>query len=201
MYPGLYVPGPVFCIVQKDISSPQPYKMQGAISFKRTAMQAITAIIETPGGSRLKFKPDKKLKCFRLHKILPAGMVFPFDFGFIPGTRGGDGDPLDIMVISEFTTFTGCAIDCRIIGAILAEQTEKDGKCIRNDRLLAIPLLSGEFKKIKETSHLPAAFIKELRHFFISYNREAGRQFKVLDVVGSQAAMKLIKTKGAAKKR
>lgn len=84
-------------------------------------MQLITAIVETPKGNAQKYDYDAESKWFKLKKILPAGMVFPFDFGFIPVTKGGDGDPLDIIIISEFKSFPGCAMECRIIGAITAE--------------------------------------------------------------------------------
>lgn len=82
-------------------------------------------IIETPKGSSEKYDYDTQHHLFKLHKILPAGMVFPFDFGFIPGTKGEDGDPLDVLVISEFESFPGIMIDCRIIGCIKAKQIDK----------------------------------------------------------------------------
>jgi inorganic pyrophosphatase len=71
-------------------------------------------IIESPKGSRIKYKFDNEYRLFRLHKILPAALVFPFDFGFIPGTTGEDGDPIDVMVLSEFQGFPGCLLDCRL---------------------------------------------------------------------------------------
>ncbi|QEM11306.1 inorganic diphosphatase [Mucilaginibacter rubeus] len=70
----------------------------------------ITVIVETPKGSGHKYDYDTATKQFKLKKLLPAGMVFPFDFGFIPNTVGGDGDPLDVLVISEISTFPGCVI-------------------------------------------------------------------------------------------
>ncbi|MEJ7588557.1 MAG: inorganic diphosphatase, partial [Ferruginibacter sp.] len=82
-------------------------------------------MIETPKGSAQKYTYDSTTKFFRLTKILPAGMVFPYDFGFIPETMGEDGDPLDSMIISEFPSFTGCMISCRVIGGIKATQSEK----------------------------------------------------------------------------
>jgi len=78
----------------------------------------ITAMIECPKGSNQKFDYDPAEKRFKLNKILPAGLVFPFDFGMIPGTKGEDGDPLDIIVISEGSAFPGCLVDCRIISGL-----------------------------------------------------------------------------------
>src|SRR5689334_8821768 len=124
-------------------------------------MNTITAIIETPKGSAEKYSYDAKTKFFKLKKILPAGMVFPFDFGFIPDTKGGDGDPLDVILLSEFHSFPGCAVECRIIGAITAEQTEKKKK-MRNDRFLAIPVHATLFKKIGSIEDLPKEIMDEL---------------------------------------
>src|SRR5579875_2260832 len=103
--------------------------------------ETIDVVIETPRGCRNKYAYDKKEKAFRLKKILPAGAVFPFDFGYIPGTKGQDGDPLDVLVIMDEAAFPGCIIECRIIGALKAKQSE-DGKMIQNDRLIAVSVVS-----------------------------------------------------------
>jgi inorganic pyrophosphatase len=149
--------------------------------------------IETPKGSRIKFNYDPESSCYKLKKMLPAGMEFPFDFGFIPGTRGGDGDPLDIISVAEFPTFAGCIVECRIIGAIVAEQTESGGTPVRNDRFLGVPLASEQFHDIQEISQLPSKLITDLQHFFSNYNAAENKGFRVLEVVGSQAAAILIK--------
>src|SRR4051812_43141622 len=91
-------------------------------------------IIETPKGSRTKFAYDEKSRLFELRGLLPHGLVFPFDFGFIPRTLGGDGDPLDVMVLMDAPAHVGCLIDARIIGILNAEQV-KDGDRETNDRL------------------------------------------------------------------
>ena len=157
-------------------------------------MQLITAIVETPKGSAEKYNYDAENKWFKLKKILPAGMVLPFDFGFIPGTQGGDGDPLDIIIISEFKSFPGCAMECRIIGAITAEQTEK-GKTVRNDRFFAIPEASQFFAGVKSMADLSKDMVDELEKFFINYNELEGKKFKPIKRLNAQQAMKLIKPK------
>ena len=157
-------------------------------------MQLITAIVETPKGSAEKYNYDAENKWFKLKKILPAGIVLPFDFGFIPGTQGGDGDPLDIIIISEFKSFPGCAMECRIIGAITAEQTEK-GKTVRNDRFFAIPEASQFFAGVKSMADLSKDMVDELEKFFINYNELEGKKFKPIKRLNAQQAMKLIKPK------
>ncbi len=131
---------------------------------------------------------------FKLKKILPAGMVFPYDFGFIPGTKGEDGDPLDVIIISEIKSFPGCIIDCRIIGAITAKQTE-GSKTVRNDRFLAIPGVSQLFADVHSINDLPKDIIKQLETFFINYNELEGKKFKPLKRVDAKQALKLIKPK------
>jgi len=92
------------------------------------------AIIETPKGSRNKFDYDPESNLFMLAGLLPEGMMFPFDFGFIPSTKGEDGDPVDIMVLMDAPAHVGCMIDVRIIGIIDAEQTQ-EGQTKKNSRI------------------------------------------------------------------
>ncbi len=154
-------------------------------------MQTITAIVETPKGSAQKYDYDPENKWFKLKKVMPAGMVFPFDFGFIPNTKGEDGDPLDIIIISELKSFPGCVMDCRIIGAITANQTEV-GKTVRNDRFIGIPEASQMFADIQEIKELPADIINQTQTFFINYNEIEGKKFKPLKKINATQALKLI---------
>src|SRR5437868_10794388 len=94
-------------------------------------------IIDTPKGFRNKFDYDPDSGLFMLGGLLPEGMMFPFDFGFIPSTLGEDGDPLDILVLLDAPAHVGCLIEVRVIGVIKAEQME-DGKTESNDRLLGV---------------------------------------------------------------
>ncbi len=152
----------------------------------------LMAVVETPKGSSEKYNYDTDMQLFKLKKLLPAGMAFPYDFGFIPDTKGDDGDPLDIIIISEFKSFPGCAIECYVVGAILAAQTE-DHKTVRNDRFIGIPVESAMFGKIRSVEQLPANIIKELEDFFVHYNKIEGKKFKPLKTIHQKEAMRLIK--------
>lgn len=154
--------------------------------------ETIAVMVESPRGFNQKFDYEPKTQRFKLNKILPAGLVFPFDFGMIPGTKGDDGDPLDIIVVSESGTFPGCLIDCRIVGVLQAEQTERDGKIMRNDRFIGIPDVSQLFSAVKTLEDLPDAILNQLEHFFRNYNEQAGKQFSVTARLGAQPAIKLI---------
>src|SRR3954463_28871 len=156
-------------------------------------MDAIPVIIETPKGSAFKYTYEPKKHLFKLSKVLPAGMTFPFDFGFIPDTKGEDGDPLDIIVIAEFESFAGCIMDCRVIGGIKAEQTERDGKTQRNDRFIGVPVVSQLFADINSTEDFPKKIMEQLEAFFKNYNELSGKQFKSLGSMSPEEAYELIK--------
>jgi inorganic pyrophosphatase len=155
-------------------------------------MEVIPVIIETPKGSAFKYTYEPKKHLFKLTKVLPAGMTFPFDFGLIPDTKGEDGDPLDMIVIAEFESFAGCIMDCRVIGGIKAEQTERDGKTLRNDRFIGIPVVSQLFAEINSTEDLPKKIIDQLEAFFKNYNELSGKQFKSLGNMSPEEAYELI---------
>jgi inorganic pyrophosphatase len=103
------------------------------------------AVIETPKGSRNKFDYDPDSNLFMLGGLLPEGMMFPFDFGFIPSTLADDGDPLDVMVLMDAPAHVGCLIEVRIIGIIHAKQTE-DGKTERMTGCLLSPFIPTSMK-------------------------------------------------------
>ena len=151
----------------------------------------LNVIVETPKGSRNKLAWDENYEMYKMKGVLPAGMAFPFDFGFIPGTKGEDGDPVDILVLMDEPTYPGTLVDARLIGAIEAEQKEAD-KTERNDRLIAIADVSRNHKGIDHIDQLSPNLIHEIEHFFTSYNVAKGKEFKVLGRVGPEQARSLI---------
>src|SRR5215471_17358488 len=78
----------------------------------------IRVVIETPKGSRNKYAFDLDDEVFVLKKVLPAGMAFPYDFGFVPSTEAEDGDPIDVLVLMDEPAFAGCILTCRPVGVI-----------------------------------------------------------------------------------
>jgi inorganic pyrophosphatase len=148
--------------------------------------------IETPKGKASKFDLEPSTGQIKLIKVMPAGLVFPFDFGFLNETKGEDGDPLDVMVISEIETFSGCKMDCRIIGALKCRQTERDGTVTRNDRFIAVPQVSQLYQKVETLKQLPKQIILQVEEFFRNYNQQAGKHFELLGRLQSEQAIKLI---------
>ena len=155
-------------------------------------MEVVTVIIETPRGSGQKYDYDPQTGKMKLKKVMPLGLVFPFDFGFIPGTVGGDGDPLDVLVVSEVSAFSGCVMDCRIIGAFKVVQQEGNGERMRNDRLIAVPEVSQRYAQVTSLRDLSKTIVEQAIAFFTSYNEQAGKKFSVLEKVSAAKAFQLI---------
>src|ERR1700746_1382256 len=91
--------------------------------FEQKDKEPLRVVIETPKGSRNKFAFNTNQQVFELKKVLPAGMKFPYDFGFVPSTMAADGDPVDVLVLMDEPAFAGCVLLARIVGAIEGEQT------------------------------------------------------------------------------
>ena len=157
-----------------------------------TKNKTLRVVIETPKGSRNKFAYDPELGAFKLSSVLGEGMVFPYDFGFVPQTKDEDGDPTDVLLLMHEPAFPGCVVESRIIGVIQAEQSE-DGKMIRNDRVLAVSSRSHDHADIKEPKDLNSNMLKELEDFFVAYNKARDRKFRILGLKDADTAMKLIK--------
>ena len=152
----------------------------------------LQVIVETPRGSRNKFSFDVEQKTYSLKKVLPAGMTFPYDFGFLPRTIAGDGDPIDVLLLMDEPAFPGILVPARLIGVMEGEQV--DGKeRIRNDRLLAVADGSHSYQKVRRIKDLPKRWMKELEVFFVNYHGLEGKKYKLLGCRGAAEAMNLIK--------
>jgi inorganic pyrophosphatase len=151
----------------------------------------IQVIVETPKGSRNKYAFDPEQRVFELKKVLPAGMTFPYDFGFIPSTEAEDGDPMDVLVLMDEPAFPGCLLKCRVIGIFEGEQgSGKDKE--RNDRVVAIEEKNHSFAEIKHIDDLGDQFSRELQEFFINYHQLSGKEYRVIGVNGPGKARKRI---------
>lgn len=152
----------------------------------------LQVVIETPKSSRNKFSFDPVQKVFTLHKVLPAGMVFPYDFGFLPQTLAADGDPIDVLLLMDEPAYPGVLVRSRLIGVIEGEQIDGKKK-IRNDRLLAVAEANHLYADIRRAKDLPGQFLKELQEFFVNYHRLEGKEYRLLGCKEADEAAKLIK--------
>ncbi len=154
-------------------------------------MKPIEVVIETVAGSATKYKYDPVSNSFKVKKVLPLGMVFPYHFGFLPGTAGEDGDPLDGMVISGNRSFTGARVVCRLIGAILATQSE-NGKSKRNDRYLFVPVDDVRFEHISTLHQFGTKHNQQLKAFFVNYNKAEDKKFTPVKIISPPQAFPLL---------
>ncbi len=162
-----------------------------AVRARSPGSPLVNVVIDTPRGSGNKFKYDEALGLFRLSRILPAGMHFPYDFGWIPGTRAEDGDPLDVLVLMEAPTFPGCLVTVKLIGVLRATQREKR-KVIRNDRLLAVAQTPTNPATIASIEELDRERLRQIGQFFVSYNRVQGREFTLRGHASAAGAERLL---------
>jgi inorganic pyrophosphatase len=172
----------------------EPYHRKPKDSTSGTAKpgeELLQVVIETPRGSRNKYSYDPEQRVFRLKSLLPAGMVFPWDFGFIPGTVGGDDDPLNALVLMDEPAFPGCVLLVRLLGAMEAEQTQV-GRTLRNDRLITLAETSELFANLQSLDDLPPKVLTEIDEFFTNYHRLLGKPSRTLGWKPPAAAKRLI---------
>jgi inorganic pyrophosphatase len=157
-------------------------------------------IVETPKGRRHKYGYDPESDLFELVKVLPDGMSFPTDFGFVPSTLSDDGAPLDVMVLCDEPSAVGALIRVRLLGVIKAEQAQA-GKVLRNDRLLAIPAPALPNSSAKTLDDLEPALVENLSRFWVNKAKAEGEDLRIIGLGGPSAAIELIckATKAAAR--
>ena len=151
----------------------------------------VHVVIDTPAGSRNKYKYDEDLDVFRISRVLPRGAAFPYDFGSIPGTRAEDGDALDVLVLHLAPAFPGCLVTVKLIGILHAEQRE-GSKIIRNDRLIGVVDTPVNPARLEDLQQLDNEDLRAIEHFFSSYNAFQGRPFDIRSRGGSGDAMQTL---------
>jgi inorganic pyrophosphatase len=158
----------------------------------------VGVVIETPKGSRNKLKYDPAQRMYKLSKVMPEGMVFPYDFGFVPGTKAEDGDPLDVLVLTDDPLFPGCLVDCVLAGVIKLEQ-EEQGEMKRNDRLIAVAQASLLYSEITNIADLNPTVLKQIEVFFVNYQKVRDIKVTILGRDGPQKAWEILLRSGKKK--
>lgn len=154
--------------------------------------ETIHIVVECPKGSHNKFTYDQDSGLFKLSKIFPPGVTFPFEFGFIPNTKAQDGDPFDVILLTDDSLFAGCLIEGRVIGVIEAEQHD-EGKLIRNDRVIAVSVESHLYENIHTLDDLHKNFLSDAVDFITSYQKRTDHHFTPLRFSDASRAIELVK--------
>ena len=152
----------------------------------------VHVVVETPRGSAAKLEFDPKMQVFTLSKALILGLTYPYDWGFIPSTRGEDGDPIDALVLHDTATAPGLVLKCKLIGVLEVLQSEKGKKGIRNDRLIAVPRDSHREQADKDARALPKQVRKEIEKFFVTTDELEDKQLQFLGWKGPKTGERLI---------
>ncbi len=155
-----------------------------------TFPDSINAIIEIPFGSNVKYEIDKDSGAVIVDRILYSAMFYPANYGFIPHTLAGDGDPIDILVIGETPLQAGSVIKCRVIGVLLME--DESGN---DEKILALPVnkINPQFNSIKSYEDLPKITLDRIKNFFETYKMlEPDKWVRVKEFKGIDKAQELI---------
>lgn len=136
--------------------------------------EVVRMIVEIPKNSSNKYEFDTDLGLFRLNRVLYSPLHYPGDYGFIPGTRAEDGDPMDVITMADEPTFTGCLIDVRPIG--LLDMSDENGI---DKKVLAVPKSNPRFEQIHTIDQLAPHVRREIEHFFTIYKELEGKQTRL----------------------
>ncbi len=186
-----------FCIADGGMGNTVPQKRPPLLTelpCRDASSGDFRVVIETPRRSRNKYRYEPECGTLLLASMLPEGMSFPYDFGFIPSTLADDGDPLDVLVLMDEPSIPLAIIRARLIGAIRAEQKERGGGWKENDRLVAVACHAHSHSDETSLKSLKPHLIDEIIEFFREYNRQHGKQFRSTGLSGPRRAGKIVES-------
>lgn len=147
----------------------------------------VEAIIEIPMGTRNKFEINKDTGRIKLDRVLFSALTYPGEYGYIEDTLSSDGDPLDILIISSFSTFPGCVVDARIVGYL-----EAIDNGFSDEKLIAVVDKDPRFAQIKDINDVAPHIQTEIKDFFCNYKSLQGIKVQAKDFKNKDFAMKLL---------
>lgn len=153
------------------------------------APKVVTAVVEIPARTRNKYQYDEALGVFRLDRTLYSPVEYPFEYGFLPSTRSGDGDPLDILILTPEPTFPGCVVEVRPVARLgLRDQAGEDSK------ILAVPAEDPRYTACRDLRSVPPHTLREIEEFFKTYSVLEGKRKILKGWSGAAAAHREIRT-------
>lgn len=161
-------------------------------------------VVESPRGSAVKLKYEPALQVMSVSRPLPVGLVFPYDFGFVPSTEGPDEDPVDALLVWDTTSYPGVVVTCRAVGIVRVRQNRHNfqrGARIRNDRILAVPTNAQRQPEGPFTGAERRRLQEEVGNFLIAITILEGKDATILGWGGRREALRLIRTSGGRTNR
>lgn len=143
----------------------------------KKAPEEVNVLIEIPMGSNIKYEYDEEEEVVKVDRVLYTSMVYPFNYGFVPGTLEEDGDPIDVLVITSYPILPGTAIEARPIGMLYMRDEEGE-----DAKIIAVPKdkIDPSYSNVRDIIDLPEAVKNKIMHFFEHYKElEPGKWVKV----------------------
>lgn len=147
----------------------------------------VDAIIEIPLGTKNKYELDKNLGKIRLSRVQYSSMTYPSEYGYIDNTLAGDGDPVDILVISSEATFPGCVVESKVLGYL---DTIDNGH--QDPKIIAVNNVDPRCNFYNSLEELPKHSLIEIKNFFQNYKLLQNIKVDVFDYHSKEEAMKII---------
>lgn len=151
------------------------------------APEFVNGIIEIPKNTRAKYELDKESGMLILDRVIFSSMYYPENYGFIPQTYCDDGDPLDILILTQIVVEPLCIVPAKVIGAMqMLDQGEKD------DKIIAVATGDMSVSHINDISDLGPHFVKELQNFFEDYKKLENKTVVIEDFQNRQTAIGIV---------
>jgi len=162
-----------------------------AVSIGENPPHDVNVVIEVPiGGEPIKYEMDKEAGALVVDRFLYTAMRYPGNYGFIPHTLSGDGDPCDVIVANTRAIAPGAIMSCRIVGVLVMED-EAGG----DEKLIAVPSskLTQRYDHVADYTDLPAITLAQIEHFFSHYkDLEPGKWVKIVRWGHAEEARKMV---------
>lgn len=153
----------------------------------------VRVVVESPRNSTLKYEFEPALNAVTISRQLMTGLAYPYDWGFVPGTKAEDGDPLDALVLHSSPTFPGVVLPCQPLGVVVVKQKDDETGWISNDRLIVRPAWEGHTSYIDNVADLHRQTIQELERFFLNTAFFTGKKLRIQAWRGPRFALQMIK--------
>jgi inorganic pyrophosphatase len=161
-----------------------------------TAHEHFNVVIEIPKGSKVKYELDKPTGLLRVDRILYSSVVYPANYGFLPRSYCGDGDPLDVLVLGNEPVHPLSIMQARAIGVMhMADEGDED------DKIIAVHANDPAFEEIKDVGELPKHTFREMKRFFLDYKTLEDKEVRVDDFLGAEVALQVVKDSFALYRR
>ncbi len=160
------------------------------------AGDVVHVVVESPRGSTLKLKYEEAWEAMSISRPLPVGVVYPYDWGFIPSTVADDGDPLDAMVLWDVPSFPGVVLRCRPVAIMYVEQNKTNfdpSVRVHNDRIMLVPIEARREAQVTALEALSSRLCAELEEFAGAATALEGKDIRVTGWGGSAEALDVIR--------